>query len=163
MLTLILLLQISSTLPAPAIEPVIEFEVEVLEPLKWYVEQQLEEGGVRVAKGSELISLQGSKGERVLGIPRLIQQQEGSVLTLKLVQTWLPAASKVLTVEKFNEKAFSLKLTYVLWESSCDPANDEHHTCFFTEVLRDFLRRYGTLPVAWPTDDEWAKVNRRAW
>jgi len=45
---IILLLQIA--LPA---EPGIEFEVEVLPPLKEAVEQQLEEGGVQVVKGAE--------------------------------------------------------------------------------------------------------------
>jgi len=152
---LFLLLQIA--LP---VEPAIE--VEVLEPLKWYVEQQLEEGEVRVVEGSEMISLHGSKGKRILGIPRLIQQTNETVLTLKLVQTWLPAARMEISVADFNNLAFHLGFTHTIWESSCDPANDEDHTCFFTEVVRDFLHRYGTVPQAWPGDDEWV-INRRAW
>jgi len=155
---IILLLQIA--LP---VEPAIEFEVEVLEPLKWYVEQQLEEGGVRVVDGDKLISLWGKKGARVLGIPRLIQQTNETVLTLKLVQTWLPAARMEISVTDFNNLAFDLGFTHTIWESSCDPANDEDHTCFFTEVVRDFLHRYGTVPEAWPTDDDEWVINRRAW
>jgi len=157
-----LLLQIA--LPA---DPAIEFEVEVLDPLKTYIEDQLREGGVRVVDASEIVTLQGSKGERIFGIPRLVEQTKGTVLTLRLVQTYLPAAKTEFSISDFNSLAFSLHFTYTLWESSCDAVN-EYHACVTAELVHEFLQEFGNapalppLPEAWPGDDEWV-VNRRAW
>lgn len=158
---IILLLQIA--LP---VEPGIE--IELLPPLKGFIQHPLREGGVRLADGGKLISLRGSKSDRILGVPRLIQQTKETVITLKLQQTWLPATRMDVSVAEFNNLAFHLGFTYTIWESSCDPV-DEFHRCLFTDLVPEFLYRYGTLPVAWPTepeawpgDDEWV-VNRRAW
>jgi len=149
-------------------DPAIEFEVEVLDPLKTYTEDQLREGGVRVVKGDELISFQGSKVERIFGIPRLVEQTKGTILTLKLVQTYLPAARTEFTVSDFNQLAFSLHFTYTLWESSCDAVN-EYHACVTAELVHEFLQEFGNSPALPPLpevtpadDDEWV-VNRRAW
>lgn len=159
-----LLLQIA--LPA---EPVIElFEVEVLEPLKSSIEYQLEEGNVRVIQAGDMISINGPAGEEMWGVPRLVENIKGTVLTLQLIQTWLPATRLDLTVADFNHLAFHLGFVEVLWEASCDAMN-EHHTCRTLELVFEFLLEYGTVPEGWPTepeawpgDDEWV-VNRRAW
>ncbi len=157
-----LLLQI--TLP---VEPSIE--IELLDPLKEYTEQLIVAGDVRVVEGTEIVSLQGSKGERVLGVPRLVEHTKGTVLTLRLVQTYLPAAETEFTVTDFNQLAFHLGFTYTLWESSCDAVNEDH-TCWTAALVLEFLEKYGTVPEemppvpqAWPGDDEWVMVNRRAW
>ncbi len=158
MLTLILLLQISlqSLTPSDA-----DMEVEWPEILNTAIEDQLREGGVRVVKGDEVISRQ--KGERSLGVPRLVASEEGEdVLTLKLVQTYLPAtlpaplpASRTLfTVEEFNGLAVRQGFTYTLWETKCDASQG---SCLITDLARDFLREYGEMPEVTPTDDdEWA-------
>ena len=164
MSVLILLLQVS--MPTPS-GPVI-MDVEWPEMLNTAIEDQLREGGVRVVKGDEVISRQ--KGERSLGVPRLVASVEGEdVLTLKLVQTYLPAtlpaplpASRTLfTVEEFNRLAFHQGFIYTLWETECDASQG---SCLITDLARDFLREYGELPENWPgDDDEWVMVNRRAW
>jgi len=161
---IILLLQIA--LP---VEPGIEFEVEVLDPLKTAIEYQLEEGGVRVIEAGDMISINGPAGEEMWGVPRLVESTKGSVLTLQLIQPWLPAAQLDLTVADFNNLAFHLGFVEVEWESSCDAVN-ESHTCRTLALVFEFLLEYGTVPEGWPTepeawpgdDDEWA-VNRRAW
>jgi len=143
MLHLILLLQI--TTPA--------MEVEVLERLKWYVEQQLEEGSVRVVEGDEIVSLHGSKGERILGVPRLEYVGiKGAILSLRLIQTWLPAARMEISVGDFNNLAFHLGFVDVVWEASCDM--DTADECRTSNLVREFLKVYGTVPEAWPTDDD---------
>ena len=165
MLTLILLLQASVGAPS---DPV-DMAVELLDPLNEYQESLIVAGDGRVVDGTEILSLHGSKGERVLGVPRLVESTKGTVLTLKLVQTYLPAAKKELTVTDFNQLAFRLGFTYTLWESSCDAVN-EYHTCQTAALVLEFLEKYGTVPEemppepeAWPTDeDEWV-INRRAW
>ncbi len=155
------------------VDPAIEFEVEVLDPLKSYVKEQLREGGVRVVDASEIVTLQGSKGERIFGIrifgiPRLVEQTKGTVLTLRLVQTYLPAAKTEFSISDFNSLAFSLHFTYTLWESSCDAVN-EYHACVTAELVHEFLQEFGNSPALPPLpevtaadDDEWV-VNRRAW
>ncbi len=102
------------------------------------------------------------------GVPRLVESTKGSVLTLQLIQPWLPATRLDLTVADFNNLAFHLGFVEVLWEASCDAIN-EHHTCRTLELVFEFLLEYGTVPEGWPTepkawpgDDEWV-VNRRAW
>jgi len=161
MLILLLLLQIA--LPA---EPGIE--IELLPPLRGFIQHPLQEGGVRLADGDKLLSLRGSKGERILGVPRLVDNVEGTKLRLQLIQTWLPATRLDLTVADFNNLAFHSGFVEVLWEASCDAMN-EHHTCRTLELVFEFLLEYGTVPEGWPTepkawpgDDEWV-VNRRAW
>jgi len=86
MLHLILLLQISAP-SAP-----VNMAVELLNPLKEYQERLIVAGDVRVVDGTEILSLQGSASERILGVPRLIEITKGTVVTLRLVQTYLPAA-----------------------------------------------------------------------
>jgi len=150
MLHLILLLQITSTSPAPSDA---DMAVEVLESLKGYVEHQLEEGRVRVVDGSELISLRGSKGERILGVPRLEYVGiKGAILSLRLIQTWLPAARLEVTVEDFNNLAFHLGFVDVVWETNCNL--DTADECYTSNLVRDFLKVYGNVPEAWPTDDD---------
>jgi len=75
--------------------------------------------------------------ERIFGIPRLVEQTKGTVLTLKLVQTYLPAARTEFSVEDFNQLAFCLHFTYTLWESSCDAMN-EYHFCVTAELAHEF-------------------------
>jgi len=138
------------------VEPVEPMEIEVLESLKGYVEHQLEEGRVRVVDGSELISLRGSKGERILGVPRLEYVGiKGAILSVRLIQTWLPAARLEVTVEDFNNLAFHLGFVDVVWETSCNL--DTAAECYTSNLVRDFLKVYGNVPEAWPgDDDEWA-------
>jgi len=100
-----------------------------------------------------VISLQGQKGERILGVPRLVESTKGSVLTLQLIQTWLPAARLDLTVADMNNLAFHLGFVEVLWEAKCDAMN-EHHTCLTLALVFEFLLEYGTVPEAWPTEPE---------
>ena len=75
MLTLILLLQISP--PSLTLSDT-DLEVEWPEILNTAIESQLRQGGVRVVKGDEMISLQ--TGERVLGVPRLVSSVDESPL-----------------------------------------------------------------------------------
>ena len=96
------------------------------------------------------------------GVPRLVESTKGSVLTLQLIQTWLPAAQLDLTVADFNNLAFHLGFVEVEWEASCDAMN-EYHTCRTLELVLEFLMEYGTVPEGWPTEpeawpgeDEWA-------
>ncbi len=167
MLTLILLLQIS--LPSLTLSDA-DLEVEVLEPLKSSIEYQLEEGNVRVIEAGDMIALNGSAGEEMWGVPRLVESTKGTVLTLQLIQPWLPATRLDLTVADFNNLAFHLGFVEVEWEASCDAIN-KHHTCRTLELVFEFLLEWGTVPEGWPTepevtppgDDEWAVVNRRAW
>jgi len=157
----ILLLQIGLLVSGQGSGVTVLMDIEVLEPLLGYVEQQLEAGGVRVVDGTKVVSLQGSGGERILGVPRLEYGGiKGSKLRLRLLQTWLPAAPLEVTVEDFNHLAFHLGFVDVVWETSCDL--DTASECRTADLVRDFLRVYGTVPLAWPGDDEWA-VNRRAW
>jgi len=158
MLTLILLLQVS--LPNPAQSDPVIMDVEWPEMLNTTIEDQLREGGVRVVKGDEVISRQ--KGERSLGVPRLVASVEGEdVLILKLVPTYLPAtlppplpASRTLfTVEEFNRLAFHQGFIYTLWETKCDASQGR---CLITDLARDFLREYGEQPEVRPGEDEWA-------
>jgi len=151
MLLLILLLQISSP-----VEPSIE--IELLDPLKEYQESLIIAGDVQVVDGSEVVALRGAKDERILGVPRLVESTKGTLLTLRLIQTYLPGARLEFTVLDFNRLAFHLGFTYVLWESTCDAATNGTHTCRVSYLVRNFLREFGELPEAWPTDDEWAVV-----
>jgi len=161
MLTLILLLQASVGAPSAAPSDPVNMAVELLNPLKAYQEDLIVAGDVRVVDGTEILSLHGAKDERVLGVPRLVEITKGSVLTLRLVQTYLPAAETEFTVTDFNQLAFRLGFTYVLWESSCDAMNDDDHTCQTGWLVIEFLDQYGTVPEslppgpeAWPTDDD---------
>jgi len=96
MLHLILLLQISAP-SAP-----VDMAVELLDPLKEYQESLIVAGDVRVVDGTEILSLHGSNSERVLGVPRLVESTKGTVLTLKLVQTYQTAALVLEFLEKYG-------------------------------------------------------------
>jgi len=157
MLLFILLLQIGLLVSGQGSGVTVIMDVEVLDPLKTAVREQLRQGGVRVVRGGEVVSRQ--KGERILGVPRLVESTKGTVLTLRLIQTYLPGARTEFTVEDFNQLAFHLGFTYVLWESACDAATNGTHTCRVSYLVRNFLREFGELPENWPTDDdEWAMV-----
>ncbi len=73
----ILLLQIGLLVSGQGGGVTVIMDVEVLEPLKTYVEDQLREGKVRVVKGDEMISLQRQEEGRVLGVPRLVESTKG--------------------------------------------------------------------------------------
>jgi len=116
---------------------------------------------VRVVDGSELISLQGAKGERILGVPRLEYVGiKGAILSLRLLQTWLPAARMEISVGDFNNLAVHLGFVDVVWEASCNI--DTADECRTSNLVREFLSLYGTVPEAWPGDDEWV-TDYRQW
>jgi len=155
---IILLLQIA--LPA---EPALE--VEVLDPLKTAIEYQLEEGNVRVIEAGDMISINGPAGEEMWGVHRLVASTKGSVLTLQLIQTWLPAAQLDLTVADFNNLAFHLGFVEVEWKTRCDAM---HGACLIADLTHLFLRVYVEVPLypferpipqAWPGDDEYALIS----
>ena len=140
-------------------------EVEVFEPLRSAIKYQLEAGNVRLIEAGDEIALNGAKGEKILGVHRLVESTKGSVLTLQLISPWLPAARMDLTVADFNNLAFHLGFVEVEWELSCDAAESLDHTCTTADLTHRFLRVYGEVPLspferpipkAWPGDDEWA-------
>ena len=147
MLTLILLLQVT-----------VLMDVEVQEPLKAAIRKQLRHGGVRVVTGRMIVSPE--KGRVVLGVPRLVESTRDTVLTLKLIQTRLPGARAEHTVTEFNRLAFHLGFTDVVWQRSCDVMDSGYDRGYFEcslyELTKEFLKMYGTVPQAWPGDDEWA-------
>jgi len=165
-IALILLLQITG----PSFETA-SLEVEVFEPLKSSIRYQLEDGNVRLIEDGDEISLHGSAGEKIWGVPRLVESTKGTVLTLRLMWPWLPAAQLDVTVADFNHLAFHLGFVEVEFEMSCDAAESLDHACMIADLTHSFLRIYGEVPLspferpipkAWPGDDEWV-VNRRAW
>ncbi len=168
--TCFLLLQIS--LPSPTPSPTLEdaaLEVEVFEPLRSAIKYQLEEGGVRVIEAGDMISINGPAGEEMWGVPRLVESTKGTVLTLQLIQTWLPAAQLDVTVADFNHLAFHLGFVEVEWQKSCDAMNG---ACLIADLTHTFLRVYVEVPLypferpvpeVWPGDDDEWVINRRAW
>jgi len=166
--TCFLLLQIS--LPSPTLDDA-ALEVEVFEPLRSAIKYQLEAGNVRLIEDSDEIALEGSAGEKIWGVPRLVESTKGTVVTLQLIQPWLPAARLDLTVADFNHLAFHLGFVEVEWELSCDAAERDDHACLIADLTHRFLRVYGEVPLspferpipkAWPGDDEWA-TDYRQW
>ena len=164
---MILLLQIGTLGMAPAQNkpPVMIMDVEVLEPLRSAIRDQLRDGHVRTLKYKLVSRRRRTKArngvKRILGVPRLVESTEGTVLTLRLIQTYLPDTGKAqraeFTVEEFNRLAFRRGLTKVLWETSCD--YEENDECVFSDLVYEFSREYGQLPRVTPRDDdEWVMV-----
>jgi len=172
-MTLLLLLQIGTLgmgmAPAQNKPPVMIMDVEVLEPLRSAIRDQLRDGHVRTLK-YKLVSqrrrTRTRSGEgRTLGVPRLVESTEGTVITLSLIQTYLPthrAQQTEFTVEKFNLLAFRLRLTYVLWETSSDTATGCYYEyivgeCRISDLVYEFLREYGETPKITPHAEwDWA-------
>ena len=141
--------------------PVEGIEIELLPPLRGFIQHPLQEGGMRLADADKMISLHGSKGERILGVPRLEHVRSSPDLRIRLLQTWLPAARMEISVADFNNLAFHLGFVDVVWETSCNAMNG---ACLIADLTHTFLRVYVEVPLypferpvpeLWPGDDEW--------
>jgi len=169
MLPLILLLQIGTwgmgMAPAQNKPPVMIMDVEVLEPLRSAIRDQLRDGHVRTLKHRLTSLRRRTSGGRTLGVPRLVESTSGTVITLSLIQTYLPthrAQQGEFTVQEFNLLAFRLKLTSVLWETSSDTATGCYYEyivgeCRISDLVYEFLREYGETPKITPHAEwDWA-------